>query len=423
MSPSSSIPLRHRGRVIAGKYELKRPIGRGSMGEVWIAHHRTLDYDVAVKLLCRPSDSARSDDASASAARFLREAQVAARLSRKTRHIVRVTDHGEENGLAYFVMELLSGRTLESRLMHYGHMPLAEVADVVTQVARALTEAHAEGIVHRDLKPANIFLAHDEDGALLVKLLDFGVARATEATTTGPRLVTVPGVLFGTPGYMSPEQLRMPPAVNLYCDLWALATVAYELLTGDLPVAGVDPVELDANLRARRLIPISKRMPQLPSSLDAFFQKAFAERPEERYASASDLARAFERAAKRADGVDTGPRVRSARQVGHHVTKLRMRKALAKVLTSTGQGRGSHARAARILVSAVALAGLLSCAAWWRLYGGPTVVASSWVATKTSSAMWDECQLQTRLPPRPVSEERPASRAVARSSAGPGVSF
>jgi eukaryotic-like serine/threonine-protein kinase len=284
------------GHIVGGKYELARLLGRGSMGEVWLAHHRTLGEDVALKLLTRQRDGGEIEDPRTATARFQFEAQVAARLSRKTRHIVRVTDHGEEDGLPYLVMELLDGHTLEAQLMRRGRLPLAEVPTLVAQVARALEEAHSQGVVHRDLKPANIFLTHDEDGRVLVKLLDFGIARAVHAQRLPSTFSTGRGLVFGTPGYMSPEQARASAKLDHRCDLWALATVAYEALTGELPVPGADTEELLMNLCAGLVVPVRERDPELPEPLTWFFERAFARRIEDRFASASDLARALEQA-------------------------------------------------------------------------------------------------------------------------------
>src|SRR5579864_200505 len=127
------------GLAIGGKYELVRLLGRGSMGEVWVAHHRTLGEHVALKLLTNTLEGEVIEEEATATARFRFEAQIAARLSRKTRHIVRVTDHGDEDGLAYLVMELLEGQTLERRLM-VRDMTIADVRNIVTQVARALEE-------------------------------------------------------------------------------------------------------------------------------------------------------------------------------------------------------------------------------------------------------------------------------------------
>jgi len=284
------------GHVVAGKYELVRLLGRGSMGEVWAAHHKTLGEQVALKLLSQPDRSEDVEDPATAAARFLFEAQVAARLSRKTRHIVRVTDHGEEGGVVYLVMELLDGETLETVLERDGRVPVPTVATIVAQVSRALAQAHAEGVFHRDLKPANVFLSHDEDRKLLVKLLDFGIARTTHAHRAASAFATAKGAVFGTPGYMSPEQARASTKLDYRCDLWALATIAYEGITGELPVNGEDTDELLMNLCAHRIVPIRERRPDLSEALESFFTQAFAEKIEMRFQTAEELATAFHRA-------------------------------------------------------------------------------------------------------------------------------
>ncbi|MDP9037304.1 MAG: serine/threonine protein kinase, partial [Myxococcota bacterium] len=295
---SATMPAMEAGRVLGGKYELVRLIGRGSMGQVWVAHHLTLGEEVALKLLAAPPPlGGEPENPSNSAARFRFEAQVAARLSRKTRHIVRVTDHGEEeNGLAYLVMELLEGQTLEELLVHRGAMDPLEVAKLVHQMARALEQAHAESIIHRDLKPANVFVTRDEDGGMLVKLLDFGIARAIRAQRVTSGFSTGEGLIFGTPGYMSPEQ-ACASKLDTRCDQWALATVAYEALTGQLPVGGACTEELLKNLQAGNLVPVHERNPSVPQGLSAFFERAFAPKIDERFGSASELALAFEHAA------------------------------------------------------------------------------------------------------------------------------
>ena len=309
MSPS---PI-EGGYVIGGKYQLVRLLGRGSMGEVWIAHHRTLGEDVAIKLLAPADAVSEVESYPTASARFRFEAQVAARLSRKTRHIVRVTDHGEEEGdaPAYLVMELLAGHTLERRLAMYGDMPPDEVFRLVAQIARALEYAHAESVVHRDLKPANIFLARDEDGGVLVKLLDFGIARATRTQRMPSPFSTGEGIVFGTPGYMSPEQ-ACGSRLDGRVDLWALATVAYEALTGELPLRGTYTHELLRSLHLGELVPIHERNPELPAGLAGFFRRAFDPRIEHRFASASELASSFAQAiatGRRAgtDGADARP--------------------------------------------------------------------------------------------------------------------
>ena len=177
----------------------------------------------------------------------------------------------------------------------YGDMPPDEVSRLVAQIARALECAHAESVVHRDLKPANIFLARDEDGGALLKLLDFGIARATRTRRMSSPFSTGEGIVFGTPGYMSPEQ-ACGSKLDGHVDLWALATVAYEALAGELPLRGTYTHELLRNLHRGEIVPIHERNAELPDGLAAFFRRAFDPRIEHRFASASELASSFARA-------------------------------------------------------------------------------------------------------------------------------
>jgi serine/threonine-protein kinase len=368
--------------VVGGKYELLRLLGAGSMGEVWLARHRTLGEDVAVKLL-RTSQWYGDPEDIAATARFRFEAQLAAHLSRKTRNIVRVTDHGEEDGIAFLVMELLEGQTLHSKLLRYETLAPQEVSAIVTQIARGLAHAHAEGVVHRDLKPANVFLARDDDGALRVTLLDFGIACATHVSQAARAFVTAPGLLFGTPGYMSPEQARAPSAIDHRCDLWALATIAYEALTGELPIPGDHPVQLMQNLHARRIVPVHERAPGLPSALAAFFDKAFATNIDHRFSSATELAAAFERA------VSPSRQTRSRWRGGTAVMRtLAMRTLIMKVRPNQKQSerrRRPPSIAAAMVFGALCGAALLAAAGFARSArppAGPRAAIAEEVAVK-----------------------------------------
>lgn len=285
------------GQVIGGKYELERLLGRGSMGEVWRARHTSLEGAYAVKLV----DAQTMPDA---AGRFQMEAHIAARLSKKTRHIVSVTDHGEEGDLAYLVMQLLDGESLEALIDAAAPLPMPQVAAVVGQVARALGYAQAEGFVHRDLKPGNVFLTGDEDGHLVVKVLDFGIARAMTPVRTRSPFATAKDMLVGTPSYMSPEQALGLDTIDHRCDVWALAVLIYEALTKRLPFEGESIQDVLIGIGIGRLTPIREHRPDLPEAIDAFYAKAFAEKIDDRFATATELATAFARIA----GVEMGSR-------------------------------------------------------------------------------------------------------------------
>ncbi len=289
-----AMSLVQSGSVLAGKYRLVRRLGRGTMGEVWLGMHGTLGEEVAVKILSAGTGGPDESPAAA-AARFAFEAKICARISRKTRHVVRVTDHGDHDGLPYLVMERLEGETLDERLARGGPLAPADLADVLVQLGRALDCVHAEGVVHRDVKPPHVFLARDEDTRRLVKLLDFGIARVACPMCAPTAFATGSGLVCGTPGYMSPEQ-ACAMGLDRRWDLWALATVAYESLTGELPVPGSDADEVLGNLVHGRMIPVHERDPDLPRGLGAFFARAFAPEVEQRFASARELAEAFTRA-------------------------------------------------------------------------------------------------------------------------------
>jgi eukaryotic-like serine/threonine-protein kinase len=322
------------GSMVGGRYELVRLIGRGSMGTVWLAHHHALGEEVAVKLLAPATDGGGIENPSTSAARFRFEAQVAARLSRKTRHVVRVTDHGHDGALSFLVMERLEGQTLEGALLTRGPMTPVEVSALVTQIARGLEVAHAEGVLHRDLKPSNIFLTRGEDGARLVKILDFGIARRDRSAGLDTRFVTAQGVLFGTPGYMSPEQASGSPDLDARTDLWSLAAMAYEALTGELPVTGTDTTHLLANLRAAKTVPLRLRNSELSEACERFFERAFAARIDDRHATSAELALDFERAVASAESPTVAARtLRLERGAGARPPTARPRRGV-KVLVA-----------------------------------------------------------------------------------------
>jgi eukaryotic-like serine/threonine-protein kinase len=220
-----------QGQIVADRYRLFSLCGRGGMGSVWRASDLLEGRECAVKILHRTAPERMSH----LAGRFLREAKVATAID--SPNAVRVLDYGVDGELPFIVMELLEGETLAATLRRSGRMTAAETFTIVDQVAKALARAHEIGVVHRDLKPANIFLSQSSDGTPVAKVLDFGIAKIVDEETIS-RDLTETGALLGTPHYMSPEQIDGARYVDLRADLWSLAVIAFECLTGRRPFQG-----------------------------------------------------------------------------------------------------------------------------------------------------------------------------------------
>ncbi|WP_437312950.1 serine/threonine-protein kinase [Sorangium sp. So ce385] len=265
-----------------------RPLGQGGMGSVWVADHLSLGSQVAVKFMA-PGIA----QSAAFAERFRREAMTAAQL--KSPHVAQVFDQGvTEAGVPYIVMELLEGEDLKSRIHRLGPMSLHELACVVRQVARALGRAHLLGIVHRDIKPENIFLTDIEgEGELFVKVLDFGVAKQPVSCDQG---MTSTGSSFGTPLYMSPEQLLSAKHVDFRADLWALGVVAYYAVTGRVPFAGETLGALSVAIHAGVFMLPSVMRREVPHAFDAWVTTALQRDPTARFGSAREMAGALDQA-------------------------------------------------------------------------------------------------------------------------------
>ncbi len=282
-SPESERTVLEPNMVIASRFQLSQKLGEGGMGCVWKARHLTLGIDVAIKFI--DASLARSDEVRS---RFAQEAQAAARI--KSPHVVNILDYGTDvTGRPYIAMELLEGEDLGSRLEREGTLSVAETARVITQACRGLSKAHAGGIVHRDLKPENLFLCEEDDGFLL-KILDFGIAKAELA---GASHKTAMGAVIGTPAYMSPEQARGDGKVDHRCDLYSLATVAYHALVGEPPFPADNLHSLLVGLIARMPAPVSVRQPHLTAKFDVWFSKALAKLPEDRFQTPRELAESF----------------------------------------------------------------------------------------------------------------------------------
>ena len=225
------------GLEIDGRYRIVELIGEGGMGKVYLAEHVEIGKRVALKVL-HPSYSRMPDLVE----RFRREARAASKIGHP--NIVDVTDSGTTaDGSVYFVMEYLEGVELGSIIEREGAIDTARALKIATQICRALAAAHAQGIVHRDLKPENVFLITRGGEADVVKVLDFGIAKTTEAEAARERRLTSPGMAMGTPEYMAPEQAAGRPA-DARCDVYALGAIMYEMTTGQPPYSGANFMEI-----------------------------------------------------------------------------------------------------------------------------------------------------------------------------------
>jgi eukaryotic-like serine/threonine-protein kinase len=271
------------------RYRNPERIARGGMGEIFRAEDADLARIVAIKVL---ADRYANDEAIR--ARFTREALAAARLSNAP-STVTIFDVGEHDDHPYIVMEYLAGGSLADRLASDGAQPIGRSLDWLAQAAAALDAAHASGVVHRDVKPANLLL--DDDNR--VKVADFGVASAV-----GLRSLTEVGTVVGTAGYLAPEQARGEKATPA-SDRYALAVVAFELLTGTRPFERESSTAETLAHVSAPIPPASSLNPELPSQVDDALARGLAKEPEHRYNSAADLVHALRDALDDAAGATT----------------------------------------------------------------------------------------------------------------------
>jgi eukaryotic-like serine/threonine-protein kinase len=259
-------------RVFANRYELGEEIGRGGMADVYLAHDRLLDRQVAVKVLSPEFASDRTNFE-----RFRREARAAAGLNHP--NIVAVYDWGEEDDTSYIVMEYVPGQTLRDLIQAYGHLSPTEAARIAAEIADALSFAHEHGVVHRDVKPGNVLITPHAQ----VKVTDFGIARAE----TGDPL-TKTGSVLGTATYFSPEQAQ-GLTLDGRSDVYALGVVLYEMVTGTAPFTAASPVSVAyKHVREEPAAP-STIVRDLPGAMDRIVLTAMAKDVNARYQSAQDL--------------------------------------------------------------------------------------------------------------------------------------
>jgi hypothetical protein len=280
---TASIVSPSPGALLANRFRLVVRLAHGGMGELWIAEHLGLKAEVVVKFI-----AAGLSGRAGAAERFASEAAAAAKVN--SAHVVKILDYGASaDGAPFIVMEKLVGRDLAALLAERGPLSPALVATIVRQIAKALTAAHTAGIIHRDIKPANVFLC-DTEGEPFVKLLDFGVAKRAEADLYP---ATTTGICVGTPGYMSPEQILASKTLDHRADLWSLGVLAFHGLTGRKPFDGETAGGVMLAIHTLALPKPSAYSPSLPSAVDAWFARACAREPEDRFATAMDLANAL----------------------------------------------------------------------------------------------------------------------------------
>jgi WD40 repeat protein len=319
-----------------GPYEIRSLLGAGGMGEVYRAHDSRLNRTVAIKVL-PTSFSADRDRLQ----RFAQEARAAAALNHP--NILSIFDIGEEQGAPYVVSELLEGETLRERLRN-GPLPIRRVVDYSLQVARGLAAAHDKGIVHRDLKPENLFLASDNR----VKILDFGLAKLTGPQTNDGsgdaptvQVATDAGVVMGTAGYMSPEQVRGKPADHR-SDLFSFGAILYEMISGKRAFHGETSADTMSAILKEETPELSETARNVPPGLERIVRHCLEKHPAQRFQSAGDLAFDLEAL------TDVSAATKSGAQA-------------AVQQASVGSSRRQLAAAAGVIVLAAAMLGL----GWW----------------------------------------------------------
>ena len=270
--------------ALTDRYRIERELGQGGMATVYLAHDLRHERDVAIKVLHPDLGAALGSD------RFLSEIRTTARLQHP--HILPLLDSGEADGLLYYVMPLVTGETLRTRLERERQLPVTDAVQITREVADALGYAHGHGVVHRDIKPENILL---QGGHALVA--DFGIALAVQSA--GGQRMTQTGLSLGTPQYMSPEQAMGERSVDARSDIYALGAVAYEMLVGEPPFTGPTVQAIVARLVTEEPRPIAIQRKAVPEQVEDAVLRALEKLPADRFASAGEFAAALGGEAKR----------------------------------------------------------------------------------------------------------------------------
>ena len=264
--------------LVADRYRIVRALGQGGMSSIYLAEDTRHRRRVALKVLTPMLSAALARE------RFLAEIQIAASLAHP--HIVALHDSGESDGLLYYVMPFIEGESLRERLSRETRLPVEQTVRIATEVADALTFAHARHIVHRDMKPENILF---EAGHAVI--CDFGIARAVQMSSEDR--LTDTGVLIGTPSYMSPEQAAGERAIDPRSDIYSLACVVYEMLTGSPPYTGKAPRNVIVQHLTAPIPSLRGFRPDAPPALERAIVTALAKSPARRFSTAAQFAAAM----------------------------------------------------------------------------------------------------------------------------------
>jgi serine/threonine protein kinase len=276
--------------LLGGQFRVLEKVGTGGMGSVYKAEQPAMNRMVAIKIL-HPKLAGRKDLTS----RFRREARAMSQLTHP--NTVKVFMYGEleDDGSLYIVMEMLEGRNLNQTVRKEGPLTVERAIPILIQVCGALQEAHDLGIVHRDLKPENIFLCKQGGISDYPKVLDFGLAKVTERQMQpGSVILTQEGMVFGTPEFMSPEQAQ-GKTLDARSDIYSLAVILYEVLTGKLPFTARTPMEYIQKHVTDPIIPLSERVPdrKFAKGLDDVLAKALQKQPDNRFQTAGEFGEAL----------------------------------------------------------------------------------------------------------------------------------
>jgi serine/threonine-protein kinase len=334
--------------LLGGQFKVLEKIGTGGMGSVYKAEQPAMNRMVAIKIL-HPKLAGRKDLTS----RFRREARAMSQLTHP--NTVKVFMYGEleEDGSLYIVMEMLEGRNLNQTVRKEGPMAPDRAIPILIQVCGALQEAHDLGIVHRDLKPENIFLSKQGGMNDFPKVLDFGLAKVTERQMQpGSVILTQEGMVFGTPEFMSPEQAQ-GKTLDARSDIYSLAVILYEVLTGKLPFSARTPMEYIQKHVTDPIIPLSERVPdrRFSSGLDEVLGKALQKQPDNRFQTAGEFGEAL-----RSFG---GAAAKALPAVGPTLTSAEGGLAAPGSGTGAVEGGGPSAKLLVIVAAACLFAGVL----------------------------------------------------------------